>query len=500
MRRRPITSTDELAGVIVGAVGRRPGGPHPARRTFQALRIAVNREIEELAASLPQAVGLLAPGGRVVVIAYHSLEDRSREDHVPRRRAGRGADEEAVASQRRGGRAQPAGARPRSSAPPSGWGPPRERSRPIGSGAPSARARRAVRTPARGAPEARFPLPSVGRAAGPPPRSGSSPPRWCPRLVFAVVALNAMVVNTTYRTDDAQDRLRALEETHEELEIEVARLSSPSRIAAWADAVGMVAPEPGGVRDPSCARRAGTSRGRGGRPAMRRPPVRRLVAMLASVHDGVRRHRRPARVPAGPRQPRARGARHAAADEDGDAACSARRDRRPHRRAAGRHQGGPRRLRRPPLRRRPRERGDDDRRGARSAAPRGPRRRSRATAPSRSSTGQVDLETAEALEALALPGIGFLEVPKRYYPAGALAPQVVGFVNIDGAGAAGLESEYDSASGRHARRADHRAVGRRLADLQRHRHRRSSPSPAPPCTPRSIGRCSTWRRLRWSGP
>jgi len=76
VRRRPIRTTDQLAGVIVGAVGRRPGGPHPARRTFQALRIAVNREIEELAASLPQAVGLLAPGGRVVVIAYHSLEDR----------------------------------------------------------------------------------------------------------------------------------------------------------------------------------------------------------------------------------------------------------------------------------------------------------------------------------------------------------------------------------------------------------------------------------------
>jgi 16S rRNA (cytosine1402-N4)-methyltransferase len=74
-QRARIETTDQLAGVIVGAVGRRPGGPHPARRTFQALRIAVNRELEELAASLPRAVGLLGPGGRVVVLSYHSLED-----------------------------------------------------------------------------------------------------------------------------------------------------------------------------------------------------------------------------------------------------------------------------------------------------------------------------------------------------------------------------------------------------------------------------------------
>ena len=73
--RAPITSTDQLTGIVVGAVGRRPGGPHPARRTFQALRIAVNRELEELATSLPRAVGLLGPGGRVVVLSYHSLED-----------------------------------------------------------------------------------------------------------------------------------------------------------------------------------------------------------------------------------------------------------------------------------------------------------------------------------------------------------------------------------------------------------------------------------------
>lgn len=74
--RGPITTTGDLARVVAGALGARRGGPHPARRTFQALRIAVNRELEELAASLPRTVDALAPGGRVVVIAYHSLEDR----------------------------------------------------------------------------------------------------------------------------------------------------------------------------------------------------------------------------------------------------------------------------------------------------------------------------------------------------------------------------------------------------------------------------------------
>jgi 16S rRNA (cytosine1402-N4)-methyltransferase len=80
--RSPIATTDELARIVAGAVGSRRGGPHPARRTFQALRIAVNRELEELTASLPRAVGILAPGGRVVVIAYHSLEDRIVKRYV----------------------------------------------------------------------------------------------------------------------------------------------------------------------------------------------------------------------------------------------------------------------------------------------------------------------------------------------------------------------------------------------------------------------------------
>ena len=74
--RAPIETTGELAAIVAGAVPRRKGGGHPARRTFQALRIAVNAELEEVAASLPQATDLLEPGGTVVVISYHSLEDR----------------------------------------------------------------------------------------------------------------------------------------------------------------------------------------------------------------------------------------------------------------------------------------------------------------------------------------------------------------------------------------------------------------------------------------
>jgi 16S rRNA (cytosine1402-N4)-methyltransferase len=74
--RAPIASTNELAAIVAGAVPKRRGSAHPARRTFQALRIEINRELEELAASLPQAVSLLEPAGRLVAISYHSLEDR----------------------------------------------------------------------------------------------------------------------------------------------------------------------------------------------------------------------------------------------------------------------------------------------------------------------------------------------------------------------------------------------------------------------------------------
>ena len=74
--REPIETTAQLARIVAGAAPGRRRGPHPARRTFQALRIAVNEEVEELTASLPQAVGLLAPGGRIAAVSYHSIEDR----------------------------------------------------------------------------------------------------------------------------------------------------------------------------------------------------------------------------------------------------------------------------------------------------------------------------------------------------------------------------------------------------------------------------------------
>lgn len=72
----PIASTGRLAAVVAAAVPTREPGKHPATRTFQALRMHVNRELDELDAALPQAVSRLAPGGRLAVISFHSLEDR----------------------------------------------------------------------------------------------------------------------------------------------------------------------------------------------------------------------------------------------------------------------------------------------------------------------------------------------------------------------------------------------------------------------------------------
>ena len=92
--RGPIDTTRQLAAIVAEAVPTREPRQDPATRTFQALRIHINQELEELSVVLPQCVSLLRPGGRLVVISFHSLEDRivkrflrsqAQADHLPAR-------------------------------------------------------------------------------------------------------------------------------------------------------------------------------------------------------------------------------------------------------------------------------------------------------------------------------------------------------------------------------------------------------------------------------
>jgi 16S rRNA (cytosine1402-N4)-methyltransferase len=80
----PVRTTGELSAVVARAVKTREPGQDPATRTFQALRIFVNAELEELAQVLASAVDLLAPGGRLAVISFHSLEDRIVKTFIAR--------------------------------------------------------------------------------------------------------------------------------------------------------------------------------------------------------------------------------------------------------------------------------------------------------------------------------------------------------------------------------------------------------------------------------
>ncbi len=89
-RQRELHSTGQLVDVIKAAIPTPAqfAGGHPARRTFQALRIAVNDELAQLAAALPVAWELLAPGGRLAVISFHSLEDRQAKRFLADRARG----------------------------------------------------------------------------------------------------------------------------------------------------------------------------------------------------------------------------------------------------------------------------------------------------------------------------------------------------------------------------------------------------------------------------
>ncbi|MCC7486969.1 MAG: 16S rRNA (cytosine(1402)-N(4))-methyltransferase RsmH [Burkholderiales bacterium] len=99
--RGPLRTTRQLAALVAAAVPAREPHQDPATRTFQALRIHVNQELEELSLALPQCTALLRPGGRLVVISFHSLEDRivkrflrgeARPDRLPERLPVRAAE------------------------------------------------------------------------------------------------------------------------------------------------------------------------------------------------------------------------------------------------------------------------------------------------------------------------------------------------------------------------------------------------------------------------
>jgi 16S rRNA (cytosine1402-N4)-methyltransferase len=81
-RERPITSTGQLAAIVARAVRTREPGKHPATRTFQALRMFVNDELGQIKQGLAAAVDVLAPGGRLVAISFHSLEDRAVKQFI----------------------------------------------------------------------------------------------------------------------------------------------------------------------------------------------------------------------------------------------------------------------------------------------------------------------------------------------------------------------------------------------------------------------------------
>jgi 16S rRNA (cytosine1402-N4)-methyltransferase len=81
-QKAPLETTGQLASLVAEAVGRSGGRIHPATRVFQALRMAVNGELEHLRRALPAATALLRAGGRLVVISFHSLEDRTVKEYI----------------------------------------------------------------------------------------------------------------------------------------------------------------------------------------------------------------------------------------------------------------------------------------------------------------------------------------------------------------------------------------------------------------------------------
>ncbi len=280
---RPIASTAELAEIVRDAIpapARRTGG-HPAKRTFQALRIEVNDELAILAGSLDQAIDFLAPGGRCAVLAYHSGEDRIVKERFrhhatggvtpppgpapapracePTVRLVRGVPEDADG--RRAGR-EPAGrerppARRREAgeavgmtavldAAPSGTG------RPRGAAPPRRRPGRRCRAwrrppPARPAPRTPRPSRPPLRVVEPRRRLRTGPTVVVGAVLafaiaFAVVVFQAQLVQGQRHLDDLGSRIDQAADDYRRLRWDVAELESPERIVDAAGALGMVPP------------------------------------------------------------------------------------------------------------------------------------------------------------------------------------------------------------------------------------------------------------------
>ena len=272
---RPLTTTGELADVVraaIPAATRRTGG-HPARRVFQAIRIAVNEELEQLDRALADALALLRPGGRCVVISYHSGEDRLVKSTFVQAATGGctcppglpcacGAvvDYRLVArgSRRprdRGGRPEP---------PLGGCPPPGHRATRCRPGRCRLQRRGRLMAPSTATAAAATPRRSAARTAPasaprrPPLRLFEPTPRRRPRArrrptvlvagilvvgsLLSVVVADGLVAQEQVSVATTQSRLAAAETLQKQLQVAVAQQSAPQIVVSEAKQLGLVAP------------------------------------------------------------------------------------------------------------------------------------------------------------------------------------------------------------------------------------------------------------------
>ena len=263
---RPLATTGDLVEAVkrgIPAAARRRGG-HPARRTFQAIRMEVNRELPSLAAGLDESVHLLKPEGRIVVLAYHSLEDRM----VKERFADWSRTEEPGYLPKGLPRAKRNAADPVAHPAPAAAVGGRSRGEPARSQRPPAcgRASRAVTTvaaPTRRTPPARARAAHVvaprgarrhraaasrdddARRRRDPPRRART--RRCLALftVFALVSavvFHVMLAQDQLQLDHLNSQITKEQRTYEQRRLTASLLASPQRIIQEAERLGLVVP------------------------------------------------------------------------------------------------------------------------------------------------------------------------------------------------------------------------------------------------------------------